>query len=73
MHLTSWQWYSSNMELSWTVPIQGPEAEERPDRTVDGRIRSWGPFYYGHFSYVDEEGGALTFIGILRTRLGFAW
>lgn len=60
------------MDLGWSVSTS-PNQEQRVERTVTGRIKRWGPFYYGSFTYLDLAGGRVSFVGIRRTSIGFSW
>lgn len=58
--------------VAWSQDTK-PTRDRREERTVVGRIKSWGPFYYGSFTYVDVVGGGLSFVGIKHTRIGVSW
>ena len=59
------------MELTWTSDPQ-PVTETR-ESNVAGWTKWLGPFIFGHFRYVDDEGGGFTFILIRGTKLGLNW
>lgn len=59
------------MELAWTLDPE-PYVELTRESNIRGRTWFLGPFVFGSFRYLDDEGGGFWFVHVRGTRLGIS-